>query len=100
MEQKAKGVLENWQRVLGKGLGAIEKQCGENIRKTGFAANSYFTMADCVLLTWLSSNCKNVMFEKGLHEITEKYPWVDMYWNKHNTGRLKEHFHSRMKSFA
>ena len=98
--EKTQKTIEWWKNgELHKTLSAITKCCGKNIKKTGFATCSYFTMADCCLLAYISKTSKNVVLEKGLTEITAMFPWIDVYWNKHCKGKLKEWFSDRRKSY-
>ena len=98
--QKTQEVINWWKDgPLEASLANLTEICGENIKSTGFATFDYFSMADVCLICFLSKTSKNVLLEKGLADVTSKYPWVEKYWNRHNVGKLKEWFDRRRKSW-
>ena len=75
-------------------LETINRYCGGNIKKTGFAANSHLSIADVVLLAWISQVLANPTRLREMEPLLAAQPTLEYYWNYHK-DKLDRHLENR-----
>ena len=64
-------------------LDDLTKRCEKNIFKWGYAIGKKYSLADVMLLGWLSKHVMNPMFDENLKSLREDYAWIKKYWDFH-----------------
>jgi glutathione S-transferase len=82
-EDKMKWGIDFSAKKLPGYFANLDKICSENIKKTGFAANNSFSIADVALLSYLSYTAFHPTRHKQCSEYLAKFPTLMEYWKKH-----------------
>jgi len=77
--------VQRSKEIIPKSLMLLNKNCKENIEKTGFASTGKLSMGDVYLLHWLSTVIYNPYYVEENSKYMEKYPVLKGYWEKNRT---------------